>query len=714
MQELPEKLVFGLDIGTRSLVGTVGAKEGEHKFNVYAIEQLEHETRAMLDGQIHDIPKVSESIKKMKKRLEKKAGRELTEVCIAAAGRVLKTVNVSPSLDLVEETVITEDEIRKLEMLGVDEAYKKIRETGNNDTDFYCVGYSVMHYYINGLQISNLEEHKGKKIDAEIIATFLPQDVVDDLYAAVENAGLNVTNLTLEPIAAIDIAIPEKFRLLNIALVDVGAGTSDICITDDGCVISYGMIAHAGDELTEIIAKMCLVDFNTADQIKRDLSNDIVEFEDVMGLPQTMKSEDIIKEIQPTLFSITEEIGEKIKELNGGNSVSAVFVVGGGGKVPGFTEHLADYLELQKERVALRGKEVLGEVEFLESETVKDPLLVTPIGICYSYYRSRSNFIYVSLNGEKIKLYDNNRLTIYDAVSKSEFSNDDIFPKRGDSINYTLDGERRIERGEPGEPAVITLNGNPVSLSREISKNDVIKIKPSTAGSPAKLIISKLKEMDKSFHVIFNDKELTCPKMAEVNGSLVSGFYEINDGDSVIIRNYYTLKQIMEMLDLPYHDGILVNNAPANCDTEIYDKFMIRDNSLKTDNLTSDYLEIEDAPKEEIVTVNENNNINTYSNISFDDLEYDDDISEEDSQPESEIKYTSGKAIDIKITVNGTEVVLRGKDHYVIVDILDFYKFDMSTYKGKLILEVNDIGDKDFTTPVHNGDKVKMAWSGIK
>ncbi|MGP1434714.1 MAG: cell division protein FtsA, partial [Catonella sp.] len=330
MQELPERLVFGLDIGTRSLVGTVGAKEDEHHFKVFAIDQVEHDTRAMLDGQIHDIPKVSASIRKMKKRLEAKLGRELTEVSIAAAGRVLKTVNVSPFIEFTEETVIHDDEIHTLEMLGVEEAYKTIRAAEDNGNDFYCVGYSVMHYYINGQQMINLEEHKGTRIDAELIATFLPQDVVDDLYAAVENAGLNVANLTLEPIAAIDVAIPEKFRLLNIALVDVGAGTSDICITNDGCVIAYGMIPHAGDEITEIIARLCLVDFNTAEQIKRELTeNDKVEFKDIMDITQTMKAEDILKTIAPTLNSITEEIAEKIKELNGGKSVSAVFVVGG-------------------------------------------------------------------------------------------------------------------------------------------------------------------------------------------------------------------------------------------------------------------------------------------------------------------------------------------------------------------------------------------------
>ena len=781
MQELPEKPVFGLDIGTRSLVGTVGAREDEHTFKVYAIAQAEHETRAMLDGQIHDIPKVSESIRKMKKKLETELGKELTEVSIAAAGRVLKTVKVKPFIEFTEETIIHDDEIHTLEMLGVEEAYKTIRASEEKGNDFYCVGYSVMHYYINGQQMVNLEEHKGTRIDAELIATFLPRDVVDDLYAAVENAGLNVANLTLEPIAAIDIAIPEKFRLLNIALVDVGAGTSDICITNDGCVIAYGMIPHAGDEITEIIARLCLVDFNTAEEIKRDLGNPTVEFKDIMDITQTMNSEDILKTIAPTLNSITEEIAEKIKELNGGKSVSAVFVVGGGGKVKGFTEHIAEILGLQKERVALRGKEVLGEVEFADENVEKDPMLVTPIGICYSYYESRNNFIYVTLNNTRIKLYDNNKLTIYDVLSQDGFSNDDLFPKRGKSINYTLDGTRRVERGEVGEPAEIKLNGNIVSISKPISKNDVITIKPSTSGAPAKLLVNKIREMDNPFHIIFNGKELSCPKLAEVNGRLVPGFYEVADGDNVVIRNYYTLLQVMEMLDLPYHNGILVNNMPSDENTKIYDNFAVTDNASYTEEEAKpevNYSSYDELPDDEeyveteigTATVSESTPSykETANSITFgsgedeisipvaapqtatDEIPHIDVAVEEDipvevsaSEPTTdESVFTTGfegaamavapvyeqeeavseipekaqtsfnpSAKDITVKVNDTIVTLKGKVHYLLVDVLDFYPFDMSEYRGRLILEVNGVGDMDFTSPIHDGDQIRIAWS---
>lgn len=170
---------------------------------------------------------------------------------------------------------------------------------------------------------------------------------MDGLYMAVGFAGLTVANMTLEPIAAIDVAIPENFRMLNIALVDVGAGTSDISLTRDGSIIAYGMIPFAGDELTELIVQHYLVDFKMAEHIKLASAVDgEIEFEDIMSLKHTIKAEEVWKLTEPLVDKMTTDIAEKIKELNGDQSVSATFIVGGGGKVHGFDEMLAKKLEL--------------------------------------------------------------------------------------------------------------------------------------------------------------------------------------------------------------------------------------------------------------------------------------------------------------------------------------------------------------------------------
>lgn len=227
-------------------MGTVGYLNGG-KFHVMAQCAKEHETRAMLDGQIHDIGKVGETISQVKMQLEEDLNRHLTDVCIAAAGRVLRTVTTFVEQSFDSDREITDEDINALSTLGVEKAYEEFLGTNDTDMKFYCVGYTPMRYYMNGYTIGNLEGHKARTIGIDLIATFLPDDVVDGLYKAVELAGLRVSNLTLEPIAAIQVAIPEKFRMLNMALVDVGAGTSDISITKDGTITAYGMIPVAGD-----------------------------------------------------------------------------------------------------------------------------------------------------------------------------------------------------------------------------------------------------------------------------------------------------------------------------------------------------------------------------------------------------------------------------------------------------------------------------------
>ena len=455
VRKLTEPLVFGLDIGTRSIVGTVGYRTSANGFVVVAQESVEHETRAMLDGQIHDIQAVADTIIQVKQRLEKRIGRKLTDVCIAAAGRVLKTVVATAGMDFNYETVVTNEHIYSLDMLGVEKAYELLRqEQKEEDIRFYCVGYSVIRYYQNDYPITNLEGHKANSIQTELIATFLPDEVVDGLYAAVEKAGLFVANLTLEPIAAMNVAIPEKFRLLNIALVDVGAGTSDISITNDGSIIAYGMIPSAGDEITEVLARHYLLDFGEAEKMKcQSTLRKQVTVHDIMGLTHKISSEEIAGVTEPVIREITANVAERIRELNGGKSVSAVFVVGGGGKMKGFEENLAEALGLPKERVALRGSEVMGQIEFLQQNIKVDSLLVTPVGICLNYYEQKNNFIFVTLNGERIKLYDNSKLTIVDAAMQVGYPNDDLFPKRGKALNYSVNGEKRMRRGErAGDP----------------------------------------------------------------------------------------------------------------------------------------------------------------------------------------------------------------------------------------------------------------------
>lgn len=728
IEKNPEGLVYGLDIGTRSIVGTVGIKNDSGDFVVLAQNSLEHKTRAMLDGQIHDIDTIAKELAQVTDTLKDLTGLELKSVCIAAAGRVLKTIQAEAQITFDTQTVITKEHVYSLDMLAIENAYDILhKENENTDMKFYCVGYSVVHYYQNDYPITNLEGHKAVNIKTELIATFLPDEVVDGLYASAQRAGLRVANLTLEPIAAMNAAIPEKFRLLNIALVDVGAGTSDISITKDGSIIAYGMIPSAGDEITECISKTYLVDFNEAERLKCACTdNETVTYHDIMDIEHEITRDDIGTTIKKTITNITEAVAKKIIELNGNKPVSAVFVVGGGGKAVGFTDELAEKLGLSHDRVALRGKEVLKEIEFVQNDIVVDSLLVTPVGICLNYYEQRNNFIFVNINKESIKLYDNSRLTVMDAALQTGFPNSDLFPKRGEALNYTVNGQKRMLRGEPGEPAIVLVNGRESSLSEKLNQNDQIEIVKSTEGERAVLRIDELPEYKDNVIFTFNEKKIQCPKFAQVNDRLVLPSYEICDGDSVNMLDYYTVKQVMVFMDIPNAEDIMVNNMPATQETKVYDNFTITCSTGKFDELgMSKTVELEKTEAKDIYVEETLNNVisapeETGNEVQKEEVSVSDHEKflkekiknlNENSDNDIQKPVVNTQTSKINITVNDTPVEMKGKDNYKFVDILDFYPFDTSVARGdKLIIELN--GTKcEFTTPLKANDTASIYWS---
>ena len=684
-------IVFGLDIGTRNVIGTVGYLEGDD-FHVIAQDLKEHDTRAMLDGQIHDIGRVGATCDEVKKELEAKTGLTLSEVCIAAAGRVLRTVTTHVEMEYPEETVVSGEDLHTLDMMGIEQAGKELKGDEDKKYKFFCVGYSTVKYYLNGDVFTSLEDHKADTIGEDIIVTFLPEDVVDGLYSAVDKAGLSVANLTLEPIAAINVAIPQNFRMLNIALIDVGAGTSDICVTRDGSIIAYGMIPMAGDELTEVLVHEFLVDFATAETIKRaSTEGGEITYEDIMGISHTIKSEEVWKLTDPVMEKIAHEVASKIQELNGGKSVSAAFVVGGGGKVHGFTEALAKDLKIVPERVALRGEEVMKNIIFEEEDVKKDSLLVTPIGICLNYYETKNNFIMIHFNGEMMKLYDNGQLTIVDAAMQAGFSADQLFPRRGREVNFTVNGVSRMIRGTEGESAVVTMNGRTVGINTPLEFNADVTLVPSTVGEGGTGTIADLAEFTTDYlYFTVCGHRVKCPKFVEVNGSMEPPTYLIKEGDVIETRPFYTVGQLAEFMDVTIDDRyeILVNNRPSGYDSLVYENFVIDWTTTSPVAYAGDYIvdDEEGMPED-------------YQAPPMEDAPVKD--------ARTKIKI---ETVDLPVKINGKNMVLSGKKDYIFVDIYNLIDFDPNAGNGRpLVIRIN--GEKcGYADELHANDEVECYW----
>ena len=726
-----QELVFGLDIGTRSIVGTVGYKDGA-RFRVLAQRSKEHETRAMLDGQIHDIVKVGETIKEVKEALERDLDRKLSGVCIAAAGRVLRTLTTSVEHTFATEREVRSEDIYALDTMGVEKAYEEFTAQNDSEMQFYCVGYTAMRYYLNGYNMSNLENHKAKVIAADLIATFLPDDVVDGLYKAVELAGLHVVNITLEPIAAIQVAIPEKFRMLNLALVDVGAGTSDISITKEGTITAYGMIPVAGDSLTDIIVQHCLVDFETAENIKRSCgTSEVIEYADILGFPQSITAKEVLELVEPSVRSMVKDVAKQIKDLNGDKAVSAVFVVGGGGMIPGYTEYLAEELGLVKERVAIRGGEVMTNIDFECSNARKDSLMVTPIGICLSYYELSNNFIFVTFNEQRVKLYDNGKLSVVDAAIAAGFSNELLFPRRGKGLVYRVNGKERIARGLQGESATITVDGKEADIHTKLSNGSKIIVTPSTEGEEVIVPLESLPELKDEMTIYVSGKAVRLPKVAYVNGEMQMKSYIIRDEDDIEVASWYTVSQAAALLDMVITSNtkVLVNNVPALPETKVYDTFRL--DLVEGENPVTEAVEEEpevvyEAPKPRVVyeapkpVVEEPKPVvEAPKPVIFEPTSVVEEV-----KPAAEKPAESGEAsaeateevvvprenINVVCIVNGKHISMNGKPEYVFVDVFDYIDFDLNRSAGRSIAcEING-HNADYMEVLKDGDLINIYW----
>ncbi|MDR1547709.1 MAG: pilus assembly protein PilM [Hungatella sp.] len=522
---LPDQAVFALDIGTRSIIGMVGMPDGD-RIHIVAIERAEHTKRAMIDGQIEDIDQVAKIAGQVKDRLEKKLGCRLDKVSVAAAGRALRTESVTYEMELPRPQKIDAESVSRLEAGAISEAEKLFmnREGRESDRQFYLVGYTVSRYYLDNYMISNLIDHHGRVLKADIIATFLPTEVVESLYAAMHKIDLEVSSLTLEPIAAINAAIPQNIRLLNLAMVDIGAGTSDIAVCRDGCVTGYTMAILAGDEITETIMKEYLVDFDTAEKIKSEIDEgEELHFTDILGFEQIITRESIFECIKEASSRLCEEISAKILEVNGGVP-SAVFLAGGGSRLSGLKEGIVEHLKIDPKRVAIAGNNFKINA-YSDEYDLENPEFATPLGIVISAGFSIVNDSFrITLNDRPAKVFRSGSFTVMDVLMMNGYNYQDMIGHSGQNLVVSVNGKRTVFYGEKAEPSVLKLNGEETQLSDPVNTEDWIVFVPASRGKNASAMLSDVAELSEGNRVL-------------VNGEEVKEDVPLKSGDSIIIES---------------------------------------------------------------------------------------------------------------------------------------------------------------------------------
>lgn len=586
------EIIFALDIGTRSVNGLLLNIENGH-YTLVDYESIEHTERSMLDGQIHDVVAVAQIIERVKQQLEDRHKITLTKVCVAAAGRALKTKRTVVSTDITKQPLMDREAISFLELTAVQKAqYELAEEEKSQDqlTHYYCVGYSVLQYKLDNDIIGSLIDQQGETAEVEIIATFLPKVVVESLISALHRAHLEMEALTLEPIAAINVLIPESMRRLNVALVDIGAGTSDIALTDEGTITAYGMVSKAGDEITEAISDFYLLDFNEAERVKREITeHHQATVEDILGFETVVTKNALALDIKPAIEDLAGAIANEIINLNK-RPPKAVMLVGGGSLTPELTNILADKLQLPHNRVATRGTDAIKDLR-TAIDIPTGPEFITPIGIAIAAKQNPVHYISVTVNERAVRLFDMKQLTVGDCLLAAGIDIKRMYGKPGMAYMVSINNQTITLPGTHGTPPKIKRNNKPLRVDDLIEHNDTLVVDRGEDGHEPHVTLHDIIGDVQPFTLYFNDKPYQVTPKITINKKAANLEAVLNDGDRIEMVDHIDLGTWLNQSEFHYlahepevfaiylddkfiplevySEKLLINHQPASLETKL-------------------------------------------------------------------------------------------------------------------------------------------------
>lgn len=698
--------IFALDIGTRMVMGLVMTKSEEQGYQILASARTDHRQRAMYDGQVHDVDEVARAVAKVKALLEKKLDRPLKQVAVAAAGRTLRTeVAVAEHKELLPVRWEREN-VLALEIEAVHQALRQLQSSTSDDLQSYhCVGYNPIARWNEGEEISNLIGQRGRVAKVSVIATFLPRTVVDGLVAVLGRVGLEMTSLTLEPIAAGQAAIPANMRRLNLALVDVGAGTSDIALTQNGSFFAYGMVPMAGDEVTEEICAHYLLDFKVGEKVKRELhKKEHLSFTDFLGAKVVVDKAEVFDIIRSVVGKLAESIAKEILNLNN-DLPHAVILIGGGSLTPMLCELLAETLGIPENRVGIQVRERLGEI--LGEKSLKGPESITPIGIGIAALEGNGlQYFTVLVNGAPVPIFALQLTTVAEALLAAGIQPRSFFGKPGVALTFEWNGEMQVIKGTLGSPAQLSVNGKPGKLDQSLIAGDEIVFTPGEPGKDAQISLKDVLPIQEPKWIFWNgQREMYAPQILVNNQSvcetdqILDGYkitYVPNDDLSNLIQqkgyNLQEKEKIEICINGESHTYSLKREVLVNGSSAEGSRIIHEGDSIEVRTMLLTVADLRLRPKPIIFSVNGM------------ELEY----------PTQETLISSqGRPVsEDEPLKDGMDLRIEGyKQMPILSELLPYVKFPDEVRPGSsLILSVNG-QPAEFTTVLHPGDRLKVTWN---
>ncbi|WP_353170052.1 cell division protein FtsA [Flavobacterium sp.] len=386
-----ESIAVGLDIGTTKIVAMIGKKNEYGKLEILGVGKSK--SLGVHRGVVNNITQTIQSIQAAILEAENNSGYRINDVVVGIAGQHIRSIQHSDYISRKNpEEVIGENDIELL--------------TCQVQNLSMLPGEEIIHALPQEFKIDGQSEilepigMYGARVESSFHIVVGQAASIRNLGRCVKNAGLELTGLTLEPLASADAVLSEEEKEAGVALIDIGGGTTDLAVFKNGVIRHTAVIPFGGNVITEDIKEGCSIIEKQAELLKtrfgsawpgENKDNEIVSIPGLRGRePKEISLKNLSKIIHARVVEIIEQVYAEIK-LYGHDEPKKKLIAGivltGGGSQLQHIKQLVEYITGMDTRIGYPNEHLAGN----SSEELSSPLYATSVGLVMESLRNQTN-----------------------------------------------------------------------------------------------------------------------------------------------------------------------------------------------------------------------------------------------------------------------------------------------------------------------------------
>ena len=371
----------GLDIGTTKIVALVGKKNEFNKVEILGMGKSK--SLGVHRGVVNNITQTIQSIQQAVEEAKIDSKQEIDDVVVGIAGQHIRSVQHSDYITRENpEEVIDEEDIQKL----IQQVYKLVMLPGEE-----IIHVLPQEYKVDGQgEIKEPIGMHGGRLEANFHVVVGQVSSIKNIGRCIKSAGLNMANITLEPLASSEAVLSYEEKEAGVALIDIGGGTTDLAIFKDGIIRHTAVIPFGGNVVTEDIKEGCSIIEKQAELLKTKFGsawpgeNRDTEIVSIPGLqgrdPKEISLKTLSKIINARVVEIIEQVFLEIKNYGYNEQkkklIAGIVLTGGGSQLK-HLKQLVEYITGMDTRVGYQSEHLAGDTQ----ESVSSPLFATAVGL---------------------------------------------------------------------------------------------------------------------------------------------------------------------------------------------------------------------------------------------------------------------------------------------------------------------------------------------